>query len=126
MRQCSIFPGKGLERRRDRRSPAALESGGEALAGRPKRGFADRGRDADAVEQFLLGADLAKPFVVGGGQRLAGNQAGAGIGDAQLRRLLGLVDRARGDPRQRRDSRLDDVVAVLQGQRIARSAAKTC
>ena len=66
----------------NQRSPAALESRGEALAGRPERGFADRGRDADAVEQFLLGADLAKPFVIGGGQRLAGNQAGAGA--AQL------------------------------------------
>jgi hypothetical protein len=33
MRQCSIFPGSGLEQRRDRRSrAAALESRVEALA----------------------------------------------------------------------------------------------
>ena len=47
--------------------------------------------DGDAVEQFLLGADLAKPFVVGGRQRLAGDETGAGIGNAQPGRLLGLV-----------------------------------
>ena len=86
----------------------------------PSGGLADRAGDADAVEQFLLGADLAQPFVVGGGQRLAGDEAGAGIGDAQLRRLLGLVvsRRVRGDAGHRDDALLDDVVAVLQGQRI--------
>src|SRR6266576_3056857 len=105
-------------RRRDQGSPAALESRGEALVGGPERGFADRGRDAGAIEQFLLGADLAKPFVVGGGTRLAGNQTGASVGNAQLRRLLGLIDRASDDPGHRRDALLDDVVAVLQGERI--------
>ena len=55
-------------------SPATLVSGAEALAGGAERRFADRARDADALEQFLLGADLAKPFVLGGGQRLAGDQ----------------------------------------------------
>jgi len=56
MRQCSIFrgnpPGWPL--------PAALETRGEALVRSTLRRFADRSRDADAVEQFLLGADLAK------------------------------------------------------------------
>src|ERR1700694_1981305 len=97
------------------RLPAALESRRQALVGGTQRGFADRGRDADAVEQFLLGADLAKPFVVAGRQRLAGAEAGAGVGDAELRRLLGLIisQRARGDPGQRQRRQ---VYAVCAGQ----------
>src|SRR5512140_1490219 len=86
--------------------PAALESGGEALVRRAQRGFADRAGDADAVEQFLLGADLSQPFVVRGGQRLAGDETGAGIGDAELRRLLGpVISRwPRGDAGHRHNS----------------------
>src|SRR6202795_565610 len=110
----------GQPRARSRRSPAALESGGEALAGGAQRRLADRARDADAVEQFLFGADLAQPFVVGGGKRLAGDQASAGVGDAQPGRLLGLIvsRRPRDDAGHRQDALLGDVVAVLQGQRI--------
>src|SRR5258708_5863940 len=63
---------------RRRPSPAALEPGAEALVGGAERRFADRAGYADAIEQFLLGAGLTEPFVVGGGQRLTGDQAGAG------------------------------------------------
>jgi hypothetical protein len=42
--------------------PTALESGRQALVGHALRGFADRAGNADAVEQFLLGADLAQPL----------------------------------------------------------------
>src|SRR5882724_2078484 len=94
-----------------------LEARGETLVRGTERRFADRARYADPAEQFLFGADLAKPFVVGGGERLAGDEAGAGVGDAQLRRLLRFVMMA-GDARHRDDTLLDDVVTVLQGQRI--------
>src|ERR1700681_1748384 len=89
--------------------PAALEAGAKALVGGALRGFADRARDGDAVEQLLLGADLAQPFVVGGRQRLAGPEAGAGIAEAQLRRLVGLVAarRAAENARHRHDALLD-------------------
>src|SRR5665647_207800 len=115
--RCS---GTETTARRYRRSPAALESGGEALVGGAQRRLADRARYADAVEQFLFGADLAQPFVVGGGKLLAGDQAGAGVGDAQPGRLLGLVASRwpRDDAGHREDALLGDIVAVLQGQRI--------
>src|ERR1700680_1522314 len=128
------FLGIRRSARRPAALPAALEPGADAPAGRALRGFADRAGDADAVEQFLLGADLAQPFVVGGGKRLPGHEAGAGVDDAQLRRLPGLVVSRRAGGRRRQvyavcarqtamaghrdDALLDDVVAVLQGQRI--------
>src|SRR6202171_244627 len=89
-----------------RRLPAMPESRSKALVRRPLRGFADRAGNADVAEQFLLGADLAQPFVVGRRQRLASDETGAGVGDAQLRRLLGLIvpHRAAGDARQRHDA----------------------
>src|SRR5260370_12544865 len=133
MRQCSIFRGSRLGRRRGRRSPAALESGAEALVRGSERRFADQARYADAVEQFLLGADLAKPFVVGGRQRLAGDQAGAGVGNAQFggavdfiisRRMSGHAGHRHRRQvyavcaRQTAMPLLDRVVAVLQGERI--------
>src|SRR3954464_11214136 len=74
MRQCWIIPGmagKGRGRRGRRRLPAALETGREALAGGAGGGLADRARNGDAVEQLLLGADLAQPFVVIGRERLS-------------------------------------------------------
>src|SRR5450755_1428346 len=129
MRQCSIFHGNPP----DWPLPAALETRGEALVRSTLRRFADRSRDADAVEQFLLGADLSKPFVIGGRQRLAGDETGAGVGNAELCRLLGLIiaRRASDDARHRYRRQvyavcarqttmalLDHVVAVLQGQRI--------
>src|SRR6266550_6011177 len=43
--------------------PAAFEPCAEALVGCAGGRFADRARDCDAVEQLLLGADLAQPFV---------------------------------------------------------------
>src|SRR5229473_6619162 len=103
-----------------RRLPAMLESRGEALVRRALRGFADRAGNADVAEQFLLGADLAQPFVVGRRKRLAGDETGAGVGHAQLRRLLGLIvaHRAAGDAGHRYDTLLDHIVAVLQGERI--------
>src|SRR3984893_8141628 len=116
-----------------RRLPAMLESRGEALGRRPLRAFADRAGNADVAEQFLLGADLAQPFVVGRRKRLAGDETGAGVGNAQLRRLLGLIvaNRAAGDAghrhrrqvyavcaRQTAMTLLDHIVAVLQGERI--------
>src|ERR1039457_4667403 len=82
-----------------RRLPAVLESRGEALVRRPLRRFADRAGNADVAEQFLLGADLAQPFVVGRRKRLAGDETGAGVGNAQPSQLLGLIvpHRAAGD-----------------------------
>src|SRR6266566_2618625 len=71
--------------------PATLEAGADALVRGALRGLADRARDGDAVEQLLLGADLAQPFVVGARQALAGDQAGAGVVDAQFRGLIGLI-----------------------------------
>src|SRR4051794_14555493 len=71
--------------------PAALETGAEALAGGAGGGLADRAGDDDAVEQLLFGADLAQPFVVIGRERLSGHETGAGIGNAQFCRLVGLV-----------------------------------
>src|SRR5713101_3752210 len=121
----------GLRRRR--RSPAALKSGAEALVRGSERRFADRARYADAFEQFLLGADLAKPFVVGGGQRLAGDQAGAGVGNAQFGGAVDFIISRRmsghAGHRHRRQVYAvcarqtamplpDHVVAVLQGERI--------
>src|SRR5580704_17902425 len=93
MRHCSIFPRNRRKSKSGRvwRLPAALEAGAERLVGGALRRFADRGRDADAVEQFLLGADLAQPFVVGGRYGLAGDKTGAGIGDAEFCRLVGAV-----------------------------------
>src|ERR1700680_2436569 len=101
-------------------SPATVESRGDTLFHRAERRFADRAGYADAAEQFLLGADLAKPSVVGGGKRLAGDEAGAGVGNAQFRRLLGFIisRRAPGDAGHRHDALLDHVVAVLQRERI--------
>src|SRR5260370_38927433 len=55
--------GSGAAGRR-RPSPAALEPGAEALVGRALRRFAGRARWADAAAPFLLGAGLAKPFVL--------------------------------------------------------------
>src|SRR6185437_12168980 len=100
--------------------PALLESGAEALVGGAERGLADRAGNADAAKQLLLGADLAQPFVVGGRQRLAGHKTGAGIGNAQFCRLVGLVVayRAADDARHRNDALLDQIVAVLQRERI--------
>src|SRR3981081_376149 len=101
------------------RSPATLETRGEALVGGALRRFADRARYADAIEQFLLGAPFPKPFVVGRGKRLAGGEAGAGAANAELCRLLGLVISRppRRAPGHRDGPLLDDVVAVLQRQR---------
>src|SRR6187402_755215 len=45
-------------------SPALLEARGQALVDRALRGFADGTGDGDVVEQLLLGAELAQPFVV--------------------------------------------------------------
>src|ERR1700679_1068372 len=75
------FPGIGGNRQAGRtpRLPAGLEPGAERLVCGPLRRFADRGRDAGAIEQFLFGADFAQPFVVGGRQRLASDETGAGI-----------------------------------------------
>src|SRR5882724_2970879 len=100
--------------------PAALESGADTLVGGAGRRLADRARDGHPVEQLLLGADLAQPFVVRCRQGLAGDEAGAGIGDAQLRRLVGLVAARRmaDDPGHRHDALLDQVVAILQRERI--------
>jgi len=50
----------------------------------PCRRFAIEPDMLTPSKQFLLGADLAKPFVVVGGQRLAGDEAGAGVGNAQF------------------------------------------
>src|ERR1700712_5446319 len=101
-------------------SPAALEARAQALVRGALRRLADRALDGDAAEQFLLGADLAEPFVVGGRQPLAGDQAGAGIGDAQLRRAVDLIIPAGmpGDAGNGGRALLDDVVAVLQSERI--------
>src|SRR5258708_21754198 len=100
--------------------PAALEPGAETLVGGALRGFADRARDGDAVEQLLLCADFAQPFVVVGRQGLAGREAGAGVGDAEPGRLVGLVAayRAADDTGYRHDALLDQIVVVLQGERI--------
>src|SRR5436190_24132248 len=100
---------------RPKPSPAVPEAGAETLVRGAERGFADRAIDGDAAEQFLLGAELAKPLVLGGGQRLAGNEAGAGIGDAQLGGLFGLVisRRVGGDAGHGHVALLDDVVTVL-------------
>src|SRR5882757_214688 len=120
MRQCSIFRWNRPGLRRLLPSPATLVAGAEALAGGAERRFADRARDADALEQFLLGADPAKPFVVGGGQRLPGDQAGAGVGNAQFRGAVDLVI-SRWMPAEagyRHDALLDQIVAVLQAERI--------
>src|SRR5262245_24286305 len=73
------------------RLPTSLESGAEALVGDAGGGLADRAGDGDAVEQLLLGAYLAQPFVVRGRQGLAGDETGAGVGNAQLRGLIGFV-----------------------------------
>src|SRR5215212_12259000 len=112
--------GKRIKSAQLRPLPAAFEPGAEALVGGTRRRFADRARDGDAVEQLLLGADLAQPFVVRGRQGLAGDQAGAGIGNAEPRRLVGLVAARRmaDDAGHRHDALLDQVVVVLQGQRI--------
>src|ERR1700722_17134696 len=118
------FPGSGPKGPRGSpkapQLPALLESGAQALVGGAERRFADRARNADATEQFLLGADFTKPFVVGGGQRLAGRKTGAGIRDAQFGRLVGFViaRRAADDAGHRDDALLDQIVAVLQRERI--------
>src|SRR5580692_5984369 len=97
-----------------------LESRGETLARRAERRLADRAGNADAAEQFLLGADPAQPLVVAGREGLAGAEARAGVADAQLCRLLGLVvpRRAPGQSGYRNEALLDHIVAVLQGERI--------
>src|SRR5690349_1234155 len=98
--------------------PALLEARRHALVDRALRGLADRAGDGDVVEQLLLGADLAQPFVVGGRQRLAGADAGAGVGDGDLGALVGLViarDVA-ADAGDRTRALLVDAVAVLQRQ----------
>src|SRR5258705_5943235 len=121
MRQCWTFTGhRKAPIMVNRGLPAPLESGGEALVRSARRCFTDRARDADAVEQFLLGADLAQPFVLAGRQRLAGDETGAGVGKAQLRQLVGFVGShlVTGDAGYRYDALLDDIVAVLQRQRI--------
>src|ERR1700733_1728871 len=101
--------------------PAALEARGDALVRRSLQRLADRAGDADAAEQLLLGADLAQPFVVRGGQRLARDKTGAGVGDAEPCRLIhGVVaGLASGDAGDRRDALLGDAAAVLQGERGA-------
>src|SRR3954464_4579190 len=99
--------------------PALLETRRQALVDRPLRGFADRAGDGDVVEELLFGADLAQPFVVGGRQRLARGDAGAGVGEGNLGRLVGLVIArdATTDAGERRGALLVDAVAVLQRQR---------
>src|SRR4051794_22633330 len=96
--------------------PALLETRRQALVDRPLRGFADRAGDGDVVEQLLLGADLAQPFVVGSRQRLARGDAGAGVGESDLGRLLGLVipRDVTADSGERRGALLVDAVAVLE------------
>src|SRR5262249_3782071 len=70
--------------------PGLLVGGGNALAGGTVCGLADRTGDRYAVDDLLLGADLALPSVVGGGQRLARDEAGSGPGDVDLGGLVGL------------------------------------
>src|SRR5438034_9079998 len=96
--------------------PASLEACADALAGCALRGLADRSGDADAVEQFLLGADLAQPFLVGRRHGLAHADTGAGVEHAQFRRLVGRVipGRARAIAGDRDDALLRDIVTVLQ------------
>src|SRR3954467_13056622 len=98
--------------------PALLETRRQALVDRPLRGFADRAGDGDVVEELLLGADLAQPFVVGGRQRLARGDAGAGVAEGDLGRLVGLVIArdVTADAGERRGALLVDAVAVLQRQ----------
>src|SRR6185436_2819002 len=100
--------------------PTAFEPCAEALVGGAGWRFADRAGDGDAVEQLLLGTDLAQPFVVRRRQGLAGDQAGAGVSDAEPCRLVGLVAARRmaDDAGHRHDALLDQVVVVLQGQRV--------
>src|ERR1700726_1189098 len=92
--------------------PAPLESRGKALVRGAECGLADRAGYADATEQFLLGADLAQPSVIGGGQRLACAEARAGVGNAQLRRLLGFIvaRRVTDDAGYRDNALLDEVI----------------
>src|SRR6266853_1651697 len=113
-----LSPGFRRTLRLHQRLPAALESRGKALVRGAERGFADRARNADIAEQFLLGADLAQPSVVGRRKRLAGDETGAGVGNAQPGRLVGFIisHRASRDAGHWHDTLLDDVVAVLQGQ----------
>src|ERR1700679_2962380 len=120
MRQCSIFRGNCPMPAR-LLLPAPLEACGEALVGGAVRSLADRAGYIDAAEQLLFGADLAQPSVVAGGERRAGAEAGAGIGNAQLRRLIGFVvaRRVRDDAGHRHDALLDDAVTVLQRDRIS-------
>src|SRR5437667_269600 len=67
MRQCPVFPGSGLERRRDRRSPATLESRRQALVGRAERGLADRSpEDGGALPPLASFSDNSSDIVVGG------------------------------------------------------------
>src|SRR5690349_11351552 len=56
--------GRKIEPNRDDSGvlPAAFEARAEARAGGARRRFADRARDGDALEQLLLGADLAQPL----------------------------------------------------------------
>src|SRR6266581_8597559 len=100
--------------------PTPLEARVETLVGGAGRGFSDRAGDGDAVEQFLLGADLAQPSIVIRRQGLAGHKAGSGVDDAQFGRLVGLVaaQRTADDAGNRNDALLNQIVAVLQGERI--------
>src|SRR5881394_259904 len=73
--------------------PALPEAGGERLVDRPMRGLAHGAVDSDIAEQLLLGADLAEPLLNIARDGLAGDQAGAGVVDAEFCRALDL-DRA--------------------------------
>src|ERR1700761_2394006 len=99
--------------------PALLVGGGDALAGGALRGLADRAGDRHAVGDLLLGADFAGPFIVGGGDRLAGAEAGSGLGDVDLGGLVGLVvpRRVGGDAGNRHHALLGHVVAVRERER---------
>ena len=97
-----------------------LEACRERLVGHALNGLADRSGDVDAAKQLLLRAEFAQPFVVGGGERLPCDEAGAGIGDVEARELIGLVA-SRGATVVTNGwnaALLDHVVAALQRQRI--------
>ena len=68
--------------------PALLEPRGEALVAEAVRRLADRAGDAQPAEQLLLRADRVQPAIARGRERLAGDKARAGVGDAELRRAV--------------------------------------
>src|SRR5262249_24958188 len=106
--------------------PALFEARRNALAGGALGSLADRTGDREAAEQLLFGAELAQPFVVGGRERLAGRDAGAGLGDLEPGRLLGLVGPLGAGRRAeaRHDALLDHIGAVGKRQRILLTEGK--